>query len=158
MDGPNKPCPFGCTDLFPSLHDLIRHHMVMHCVVSGSICPYCDGCKKFDDVDAHVNKYHLWDRYSPIQDCKVCRLRLSNYEDLKKHRQIHDKKQVEVIRVGDAGADQPGGGGGSQSVMVHSRVGALTDIGNRGGVKCTLCSTFKLRRDHLYMHYIKHHG
>ena len=35
---------------------------------------------------------------------------------------------------------------------------AHPDIENRGGVKCNLCNAFKLRKDNLKIHYIKHHG
>ncbi len=56
-----------CSSRFPSVHDLIRHHLDWHSVLSGLACPYCNGCKKFDDVDAHAKKYHPWDLQSPIQ-------------------------------------------------------------------------------------------
>lgn len=45
-----------------------------------------------------------------------------------------------------------------ESVSVHPMVGAKPEIVNRGGVKCQLCSAFKLRKDHLKLHYIKHHS
>ena len=160
----DHPCSF-CPSKFPSSHDLIRHHQDRHCIISGLVCPYCDGCKKFDDVDAHVKKHHHWDQQSPIQDCKVCKVRLVTYEELRGHRQIHDKKTVEVS-VGGRGdsssaatnATGAAGEGGGGCVTVHSRVGAMADIGNRGGVKCLLCNTFKLRKDHLRDHYVRHHG
>ena len=38
------------------------------------------------------------------------------------------------------------------------RVGAKPEISNRGGLKCQLCNAFKLRKDHLKLHYIRHHG
>ena len=40
----------------------------------------------------------------------------------------------------------------------NSRVGAKPEISNRGGLKCQLCNAFKLRKDHLKLHYIRHHG
>jgi hypothetical protein len=45
-----------------------------------------------------------------------------------------------------------------ESVSVHPTLGAKPDITNRGGVRCQLCNAFKLRKDHLKLHYIKHHG
>ena len=85
------------------------------------------------------------------QDCKVCKTRFSTYEELRVHRQIHDKKTVEVV-VGNSTSS------GADVMAVHSRVGAMADISNRGGVKCLLCNTFKLRKDHLKNHYVRHHG
>ncbi len=87
-------------------------------------------------------------------------MRFPTYEELKGHRQIHDKKNVEIAAVGgdSAAAGGAGVGGSSNSITVHSRLGAMADIGNRGGVKCLLCNTFKLRKDHLRNHYVKHHG
>lgn len=43
-------------------------------------------------------------------------------------------------------------------ISVHPRVGAKAEISNRGGLKCQLCNAFKLRKDHLKLHYIRHHG
>jgi len=37
-------------------------------------------------------------------------------------------------------------------------LGAKPEILNRGGVRCQLCNAFKLRKDHLKLHYIKHHS
>jgi len=89
----------------------------------------------------------------------VCNGRFDTYDELKTHRQIHDKKVVEIGSTGTMGfGGDVAGGGGPDTVVVHSRVGALSDISNRGGVKCGLCSAFKLRKDHLRTHYIKHHG
>ena len=45
-----------------------------------------------------------------------------------------------------------------ESVSVHPMLGAKPEILNRGGVRCQLCNAFKLRKDHLKLHYIKHHG
>ena len=45
-----------------------------------------------------------------------------------------------------------------ESVSVHPMLGAKPEISNRGGVRCQLCNAFKLRKDHLKLHYIRHHG
>jgi hypothetical protein len=129
----------------------IKHQLDFHTLISGEICPYCDnkwGPKKFDNLDEHVNKYHFWDTQSPIQQCTTCKAQFGSYEELKVHRQIHDKRVVELN----------GGVQGKKGLFVHSRVGAKAEITNRGGVKCVLCNCFKLRKDHLKTHYIKHHG
>ena len=47
---------------------------------------------------------------------------------------------------------------GEELITVHPRVGAKPEISNRGGLKCQLCNAFKLRKDHLKLHYIRHHG
>ena len=38
------------------------------------------------------------------------------------------------------------------------QVATRKEIENRGGVKCQLCSVFKMRKDQLKVHYEKYHG
>ena len=45
-----------------------------------------------------------------------------------------------------------------ESVSVHPMLAAKPEMSNRGGVRCQLCNAFKLRKDHLKLHYIKHHS
>lgn len=140
-----------CNQSLPGLHERIKHQLDFHATVSGLICPYCS--RKFNHLDAHANKYHLLEMQSPIQTCSTCKHNFSSYEDLKEHRQLHEggnKRVVEIPMTLNLAQ--------SESVSLHSRVGAHPEIGNRGGIKCQLCNAFKLRKDHLKLHYIKHHG
>eukprot|EP00095_Tigriopus_kingsejongensis_P002958 snap_masked-scaffold243_size241480-processed-gene-1.11 protein:Tk02958 transcript:snap_masked-scaffold243_size241480-processed-gene-1.11-mRNA-1 annotation:"unnamed protein product" len=140
-----------CVEAFPNIHARIKHQLDFHSVVSGLICPYCS--KKFDDLDGHAHKYHLLEVQSPIQTCITCKLNFSNYEDLKVHRQLHEGGNKRVFHLPAAPNAPP-----NETIALHSRVGANPEIRNRGGVKCQLCNAFKLRKDHLKLHYINHHG
>lgn len=79
---------------------------------------------------------------------------------------IAPQRVVELLADGSAAGDVSRGGGDDDgdpvatatTVRVHARVGAHPEASNRGGVKCLLCNAFKLRKDHLKMHYVKHHG
>ncbi len=44
------------------------------------------------------------------------------------------------------------------SLNLHHIVGSRPEVANLGGVKCQLCNAFKLRKDHLKIHYIKYHS
>ena len=48
--------------------------------------------------------------------------------------------------------------GQSQAVSVNVKVATREEAENRGGVKCQLCSVFKMRKDQLKTHYEKWHG
>ena len=72
---------------------------------------------------------------SSLQECKVCKSRFTSYEQLKSHRQIHDKKTIEIPlggNVGDGSGSADGSRTQQQQLIVHSRVGAIKDIANRG--------------------------
>ena len=70
---------------------------------------------------------------------------------MKKHRQLHEgNKRLIEINTSD--------GREKEAVTIHTRVGMRPELENRGGVKCKLCSSFKLRKDQLKIHYVKEHG
>ncbi len=147
-----------CNKKLKNIHDRIKHQLDYHAILSGLICPYCDakwGAKKFDDLDAHVAKTHVLEMQSPVQTCTTCKTNFQSYEELKVHRQIHEggnRPRILVdVTAGDSGTDL-------STYSVHPRVGARAEICNRGGLKCALCNAFKLRKDHLKVHYVKHHG
>ena len=144
-----------CKIEFENLHLAIGHQLEHHAVISGQICPYCDskyGAKKFDDLDTHVSKYHVLEMQSPVQTCGTCKTNFNNYEALKVHRQIHEGGNRPRILVDMSSGEE------LSTISVHPRVGAKPEISNRGGLKCQLCNAFKLRKDHLKLHYIRHHG
>ena len=138
--------------IFPFLP--LQHQLDIHSIISGEICPYCDckwGWKKFDNLDEHVAKYHLFEMESPIQSCLTCKTNFESYIALKKHRQLHEgNKRLIEINTPD--------GREKEVVTIHTRVGMRPELENRGGVKCKLCSSFKLRKDQLKIHYVKEHG
>ena len=142
-----------CQVTLPSINEAIKHHLENHATISGQICPYCDckyGAKKFDNLDSHVTKHHLLDMQSPMQTCSTCKTHFNSYEALKTHRQMHEGGNRPRILVDVIS--------GEELITVHPRVGAKLEISNRGGLKCHLCNAFKLRKDHLKLHYIRHHG
>ena len=142
-----------CDAKFANLNEAIKHHLEDHSILSGQICPYCDckyGAKKFDNLDNHVSKYHVLDMQSPVQTCSTCKTNFNSYEALKIHRQIHEGGNRPRILMDVTS--------GEELITVHPRVGAKPEISNRGGLKCQLCNAFKLRKDHLKLHYIRHHG
>ncbi|CAB4055037.1 KRAB [Lepeophtheirus salmonis] len=143
-----------CDQSFSNGHAVIKHYLDFHAVISGQICPYCDSKwsrRKFDELDAHVKKYHILEMQSPIQTCSTCKTNFTTYEELKSHRQLHEGGNRRISEFTDSSNTDP-------SLIVHSRVGAYSEIGNKGGVKCQLCNAFKIRKEHLKIHYMKHHG
>ena len=144
-----------CQAEFENMHLVIRHFLEHHAVISGQICPYCDckyGAKKFDNLDEHVAKHHVLEMQSPVQTCGTCKTNFNNYEALKVHRQIHEGGNRPRVLVDVTSGEE------LSTISVHPRVGAKPEISNRGGLKCQLCNAFKLRKDHLKLHYIRHHG
>lgn len=153
----NKERCEDCNKTFQDANEAIKHHLDMHALVSGLICPYCDckyGSKKFDDLDSHVEKYHVLEMQSPVQTCGTCKVNFNTYEALKVHRQIHEGGNRPRILVDVTSGEALA----SATIAVHPRVGAKPEISNRGGLKCQLCNAFKLRKDHLKLHYIRYHG
>ena len=142
-----------CDQSFGNVHSLIKHHMDYHAVLSGKICPYCERkshLKKFENLDEHVQKHHLLQMQSPIQTCTTCKMNFGTYEELRDHRQHHEggnRRLVELINNSNQG-----------QVSVASRLVGYPEIANKGGVKCQMCNTFKLRKSQLVQHYVKHHG
>ena len=150
--GSPKTCEL-CQKVSNGQNEAIKHHFEVHAQLSGQICPYCDsryGAKKFDDLDSHVAKYHGLEMQSPVQTCNTCKTNFDNYEALKIHRQVHEGGNRPRILVDVTS--------GEELISVHPRVGAKPEISNRGGLKCQLCNAFKLRKDHMKLHYIRHHG
>ena len=88
---------------------------------------------------------------SPIQSCLTCKTNFESYAALKKHRQLHEgnRRLIEI---------NTGNGKEKELVTIHTRVGMRPEVENRGGVKCMLCTSFKLRKDQLKIHYVKEHG
>jgi hypothetical protein len=157
-DGHKEETCTECEKSFSTANERIKHQLEVHAVLSGQICPYCDakwGSKKFDDLDSHVAKYHVLEMQSPVQTCATCKTNFNSYDALKVHRQIHEGGNRPRILVdvtsGEAGME-------FSTYSVHPRVGAKPEISNRGGLKCQLCNMFKIRKDHLKLHYTRHHG
>ncbi len=158
-------CP---EERFVNVHARIKHQLDFHATISGMICPYCDckwGAKKFDHLDEHVKKHHLLEMQSPIQTCASCKINFESYEEIKHHRQLHEGGNKRIMRIAKLASNDALAANATaadsatdSSLVVHSRVGANPEIGNRGGVKCQLCNAFKLRKEHLKLHYVKHHG
>ena len=88
---------------------------------------------------------------SPIQSCLTCKTNFESYSALKKHRQLHEGNR-RLIEINTANGNE------KELVTIHTRVGMRPEVENRGGVKCMLCSSFKLRKDQLKIHYVKEHG
>ena len=137
----------------------MQHQLDVHSVISGEICPYCDskwGWKKFDNLDEHVTKYHPFEMQSPIQTCLTCKTNFETYKALKTHRQLHEGGHRRLVEITTAASASDGKE--KEVVTVHTRLGSKPEVENRGGVKCQLCSAFKLRKDQLKLHYVKQHG
>ena len=144
-----------CNSEFDNIHLAISHHLENHAVISGHICPYCDskyGAKKFVDIDRHVQQFHVIEMQNPIQTCTTCKTNFTNYESLKVHRQIHEGGNRPRVLVDVTSGEE------LSTISVHPRVGAKPEISNRGGLKCQLCNAFKIRKDHLKLHYVRYHG
>ena len=121
--------------------------------ISGNICPYCDNkwCwRKYDDLDSHVARFHSNKMNSKIQSCRSCKATFDSYEGLKRHRQMHESgNRVRLVQITQ---------GQNEVVSVNVKVATRKEVENRGGVKCQLCSVFKMRKDQLKVHYEKWHG
>ena len=89
-----------CKQPFGSLHARIKHQLDVHSVISGDICPYCDGkwgWRKFDNLEEHVNKYHTFEMQSPIQTCMACKANFETYASLRTHRQLHEGGHRQLV-------------------------------------------------------------
>ena len=100
-----NPLLFFLPQVFANLHARIKHQLDAHARISGQICPYCTSRfapKKFDDLDGHVAKYHLFEMHSPIQTCSTCKINFGTYEELRDHRQLHEGGNKRVVEIGDS--------------------------------------------------------
>ena len=148
----NERCKI-CRVRCGNLNAVIRHYFEFHSKISGEACPYCDskwGWKKFDELDNHVEKHHRSRGESKTQNCKSCKAVFPTYEALKAHCQLHAagaKSLIQVTKLGE-----------KDQVYLNQAVFSKNEIENRGGVKCQLCSVFKIRKDQLKVHYERYHG
>ena len=143
-----------CEENCGNWHARIKHQLDVHSRISGNICPYCDNkwsWRKYDDLDSHVRKYHSSKMNSTTQVCRSCKAPFDSYEGLKRHRQLHESgNRIRLVQITPTGQND--------AVSVNVKVASRKEIENRGGVKCQLCSVFKMRKDQLKVHYEKYHG